>query len=335
MFDYKTRIQNAQALVSDGALLVSKDENLRYFTGVDSGRLLIWKNGAKFWLNPVYFDRAKDSYVKPEKPKEHCTRDFIISKKFRAIECDSLSLADYNSLDKKIKRFFTTTDICEQLRKIKDKEELKLLSKAGKIASDSLKVLEGSKIIGMTEYELAALIEYEIRRNGSEKPPFSMGMLCLSGPNTRFPHAPTTSRKVREGDLVVLDLGAVYEGYYSDMTRTLKIGNVSKEQEDLVSFLDNLRDDAIDLCEPGVKISNIHNYIEEEIKKKGFEFAHLSGHGVGLEIHEKPSVGPSEQDVFQDGMVFTIEPGIYGSKYGARSEDTIALVDGKKKILTK
>jgi len=275
--DYKARIKKAQALVSDGALLVSKDENLRYFTGVDSGRLIIWKDGAKLWMNPVYFDRAKESFVRPEKPKEHCTRDFIRSRKFRMVGCDSFSLEDYNSLDSKIKRFFTPSDICEQLRKIKDSKEIQLLTKAGKIASDSLKVLDESKLIGMTEYELAALIEYEIRRNGSEKPPFSMGMLCLSGPNTRFPHAPTSDRKIRKGDLVVLDLGAVYEGYYSDMTRTLKIGKVSKEQEDLVDFMDSLRDEAIERCDLGAKISHIHTFIEEKIKEKGFEFAHLSG----------------------------------------------------------
>ena len=140
--------------------------------------------------------------------------------------------------------------------------------------------------------------------------------------------------RFQEGDMLVLDLGAVYKGYHSDMTRTIRVGKVSEDKDKLVRLVQRLKVDAIDMIEVGGKISDIHKWIESEMEKKGFKFAHLSGHGVGLEIHEKPSLGPDGDEVFQNGMVFTVEPGIYTTKYGARSEDTIALVKGKKKILT-
>lgn len=133
---------------------------------------------------------------------------------------------------------------------------------------------------------------------------------------------------------MIIDLGAVVDGYHSDMTRTFKVGKVDKKKAELVTFVDRLKEDAIDKIKSDGKISEIHNFINKAIEKKGYKFAHLSGHGVGLEIHEKPSIGPDEKEVFKSGMVFTIEPGIYTTKYGARSEDTIALVGKKVRVLT-
>jgi Xaa-Pro dipeptidase len=333
--DYSARLRKAQALLDENqALLVNKDENMRYFTGVDSGRLLIWKNGAKFWLNPVYLGLAKRSPLAPTEPKKDCVSDFVVKKGFKKLGLDEISLEAYKSLKPPMKRITMPSNLCDELRKIKDKKELSLLAKAGKIASNAMRAAEESNIIGLSEFELAAALEFDIRAAGSEKPPFSMGMLCLAGPNTAYPHAPPSNRVIREGDLVILDLGAVYKGYNSDMTRTLMAGNVSEEKHSLVAFMDWLKERAIDRIETGVKISEIHNYINEEIEKKGHKFAHLSGHGIGLEIHESPSIGPDEKDVFQEGMAFTIEPGIYTTKYGARSEDSIAIVNGRERILT-
>ena len=333
--DYKRRIENARAALGKlDAILINKDENLRYFTGVDSGRLLIWKDGAKFWLNEVYLDRAKNSYLKPAVPKKEEISKFIFKTGFKRVGTDPVTLHDWHAMKPKLRKIIKPTDICENIRKIKEENEIKLLSRAGKIASNAMRVAMESKLIGMTEFEVSAMVEYEIRKNGSERAPFNQGILCLSGPNTRFPHAPTSARKLRGRDLLILDIGAVYQGYFSDMTRTLEIGKVSEDRHNLVGFMDLLKEEAIDRVELGGKISEIHEYIEKEIETKGYKFAHLAGHGVGLEIHEKPSIGPSEEDVFQDGMVFTIEPGIYHKHYGARSEDTIALTDNKKRILT-
>jgi len=333
--EYQKRLKIARKSLGNlNAILVTTDENVRYFTGVDSGRVLIWKDGANFWLNEVYFDRAKDSAVKPEIYEKDCIKKIIFSKKFKKVGIDSISLFGYKGIEPDLRKLLKPSDICDQLRKIKSKEEIKLLERAGEIASNAMALVDETKIIGQSEFELAGMLEYDIRKNESEKPPFGGGLLCLVGENTRFPHAPPSNRRVKYGDLVIIDLGAVYQGYHSDMTRTFKIGNVPNEQEKIANLMDWLKEEAIDRVEIGGKISDIHKYIDEEIKKAGYAFAHLSGHGVGLEIHEKPSLGPDEEDVFQNGMVFTIEPGIYTSSFGARSEDTIALISGKKKILT-
>jgi len=333
--DYRRRLRSAQSKLGElDALLVLKDENMRYFTGVESGRLLIWGDGAKFYLNPVYNSLALRSPVQPTEHKKDIVKEFVLSKRFKRVGVDDISLGSYKAMDPKLRKRIRASDICENLRKIKSKGELRLLSRASKIAAETMRAVEESQIIGMSEFALVGAIECEIRSRGSERPPFSNGMLCMSGPNSAYPHAPVTSRRIREGDLVIIDLGAVCEGYHSDMTRTLMAGAVPKEKFNLVGFVDWLKEEAIDRIEVGGKISTIHDYINKEIEKKGYKFAHVSGHGVGLEIHERPSVGPTEKDVFENGMVFTIEPGIYAKRYGTRSEDTIAIVNGKKKVLT-
>jgi Xaa-Pro aminopeptidase len=334
--EYRLRIKKARdGLAGDklDAMLVSKDENLRYFTGVDSGRLLICEAGAKFWLNEVYFDRAKHSPIKPIPYKKDMVKQFILKSGFKSVGIDPMSTHAFRSIDIELRKFLKPVDLVEDLRKIKSKAEIDCLRKSARIASDAMKRAQEWKLAGMDEFKLAAKVEYEIRKSGSEKTPFGGGILCLSGPNTRFPHAPPSNRKIMDGDMVILDIGAVYEGYYSDMTRTLEIGDVGKKKHEIKEFLDDLKMRAIDRVEVGMEVSELHTFIEKEIEKKGYKFAHLSGHGVGLEIHEKPSLSSEEKDVFQEGMVFTIEPGIYTNTFGARSEDTVVL--GKdKEILT-
>ena len=333
--EYRKRVKNAQGWLGElDALLVRDDHNLRYFTGVDSGRLLIWNGGAVFWLNEVYWGRAGDSYVEPSLYEDDCIKNLIYSQGFKKVGVDEVTLEQYNSYEPKLRKLIRTTDICENLRKIKSRAEINILSTAGRIAADGMATALDMDVVGMTELELAASIEYQIRKSGSEKPPFSEGMLCLSGPNTRYPHAPSGNRRIGEGDLLVLDLGAVYHGYHSDMTRTIEVGKVSDKQHEVASFIGELKKEAIDMVEVGGKISAVHKHISEKIEKFGYKFVHLSGHGVGLDIHERPSLGPDEKDVFQDSMVFAIEPGIYTGDFGARSEDTIALINGEKKVLT-
>lgn len=333
--DYGLRIDNAKSAMGElDALLVTGDENVRYFTGVDSGRVLITPAESYFWLNEVYFDRARNSYLDPIPIRKDMIKEKIFSLGCKIVGIDSINLEEYRAMDSKLRKLIKPSDVCSQLRKIKSKKEIELLEQAARIASDAISSIKPEEIIGKNEFEVTAGLEYLIRKNGSEQPPFGGGLLCLSGPNTKYPHAPPTDRKIAEGDLLIVDLGAVCCGYHSDMTRTFKIGAVSEEQSELVDMIDDLKGDAIDLVEIGGKIADVHNYINDRIEKAGYSFAHLSGHGVGLNIHERPSLGPSETDVFEEGMVFTIEPGVYKKEYGSRSEDTIALVNGKKKVLT-
>ena len=180
-----------------------------------------------------------------------------------------------------------------------------------------------------------AEIEYEIRMQGSDATPFSDGMLLSSGPASANIHARASGRKIASGSTVVVDLGGRYESYYSDMTRTLGIEKVGALERDLLEFVDDLRARAIDIVSTEMKAADLHAFVEGEIVKKGYKFFHGTGHGVGLEIHEFPSITGDSTDVLKEGMVFTIEPGIYvPGKLGVRFEDMVLLKKGKPEVLT-
>lgn len=334
--EYKIRLEKARkALERKGleAMIVTRESNIRYLTGCDCGRVFISLNDAVHWTVSVYSDLLENSPIPWAEVEKDEIRSFLLKSKYPKIAIDEVSFSSFQDLKKKIKKKLKVVEIIEDLRKIKSKAEIELLEKSARIASNAMKKTQSMNLIGMTELELAAEIEYEIRKNGSESTPFGGGILCLSGDNTKYIHAFPSNRKIQDGDLLVLDIGAVYDGYNSDMTRTLEIGEVEKEKKEISEFVKNLKEEAMDKIEIDGKISEIHEFIEDKIEKKGYKFYHLSGHGIGLEIHEKPSISPQEADVFQKGMAFTIEPGIYTKSFGARSEDSVVL-DNKKKIVT-
>ncbi len=334
--EYRERIRRGQNELEDGeAILIRKSENVRYFTGVDSGRLLIWGSGEKFWLKEVYFKRAKDSPIKPIAPEKDGVKKAVEAHNFKRLWVDGMTLAEYKSMESSLRKIIKPSDICEKMREIKSKEEIKAIAKAGKMAARAMEQVFSLDLVGMREYDIAAEVEGRIRELGSERPPFSEGMICASGPNTAYPHVLVSGRRIKYGDLLMLDLGAVYDGYYSDMTRTIAIGRVRGEKRKIMEIVESLKWEAIDRVEAGGSISEIHKYVEGEIERRGYKFFHLLGHGVGLEIHERPSIGPEGEEVFEEGMVFTIEPGIYTRRFGARDEDTIVLSKGKKRILTR
>jgi len=336
--EFKERVEKVRKALSKenlDAFLAGNDENVRYLSGVDTGRVLITSDEAIHWLAPVYSDMTAGVLEERERKKD-AIKDFLKEKKFKAVGTDDLPYSAYKELKPPLKKLLKPVELLEGLRKIKSKKELEALEKSADIAKKGMAVATGQDITGMTEQQLTADIEYEIRKSGSESAPFGKGLLCLSGPNARHPHAFETDRVIKDGDCVVVDLGAVFEGYFSDMTHTIRVGNVASEKADLCDFIDDLKERAISQIKLGKKISELHNFCEEEIKKKGYEFLHLAGHGVGLQIHEAPHVSPDEEDVVQGGMAFTIEPGIYTTKFGGfgcRSEDTI-IFEKKAKIIT-
>ncbi|MBN2518502.1 MAG: aminopeptidase P family protein [Candidatus Altiarchaeota archaeon] len=335
--EYAKRLGNVRAALEKKglkAMLVARDENIRYLTGSDSGRIFVSLSDSVHWTSPIYEDLLKNSPIPWRGIKEKKEiRNFLLKTSYKKIGVDEMYYSSLVDLRKKIKKSIQVLDVIEDLRKIKSKAEIELLEKSARIASGAMEKVGLLDVIGMTEFELAAEVEYEIRKNGSETAPFGKGIICLSGPNTKYIHGFPSNRKIEEGDLVMLDIGAVYDGYNSDMTRTLEVGRVGKEKKDIADFVKALKESAIDKIYIGGRISEIHGFIEKQIEKKGYKFLHLSGHGIGLEIHEKPSISPEEKDVFQKGMAFTIEPGIYTGAFGARSEDSIVL-DNRKKIIT-
>jgi len=188
---------------------------------------------------------------------------------------------------------------------------------------------------GMREIDIAAEIEYEIRRAGSETPPFGEGMLLASGQNSADIHAHSRQNLITRNSVVVVDLGAKYSGYYSDMTRTILTGELNSSDKNLLEFVRNLEHECIDRLYEGMPATELYEFAEKKIKGRGFKFYHSLGHGVGLDVHELPNIGPESEDVLKSGMVFTIEPGIYiPKKFGIRFEDMVLLKKNGIDILT-
>jgi len=189
---------------------------------------------------------------------------------------------------------------------------------------------------GAKEIDIAGEMEYKMKKLGAQGTSFET--IVASGPRSALPHGVAGTRELKNGDAVVLDFGAIYEGYCSDITRTVFIGKPSEELLNIYNIVLRAQLEAIKNAAAGMTGRELDNVARSIIYNAGYErcFGHGLGHGVGVEIHEKPSVSPRGDDILKSGMVFTIEPGIYVEGVGGvRIEDTVLMTDKGLKILTK
>lgn len=207
--------------------------------------------------------------------------------------------------------------LMREIRAVKFREEVELLRKAAQLAVKGMRTALEVIEPGRTEREVAAEAEYTMRKAGSDGTPFPT--IVASGRNSCVPHMRATDKVLRKGEHVVIDLGAIYQGYASDMTRTVVVG---KEESGLIKKVREVQEKVRKSTREGMKASELDGLARRELGKDSVYFVHGLGHGVGLEIHELPSLSPDSEDVLREGMVVTIEPGIYiPDKYGARWED--------------
>jgi Xaa-Pro aminopeptidase len=188
--------------------------------------------------------------------------------------------------------------------------------------------------IGRTELEIAAEIEYEMRKAGSEGTPFNT--IVASGKNSWIPHATATRKRLQRGELVIVDLGAIYKGYASDITRTFAL-EPTRKQLKLIEVVKRAQRMAFAKIKDDLKANEVDRIARRTITLAGYAkfYPHGTGHGVGLEVHEPPSLTPESKDILRRGMVLTIEPGIYvPSVGGARFEDMILVTKDGKEVLT-
>ena len=219
-----------------------------------------------------------------------------------------------------------TTDIVEISRSVKSKWEVENIEKALQIAEKSLLELEFSG----TEVELAAQLEYNMRINDSERASFET--IVASGVRSSLPHGSPSKNTVEYP--ILIDWGAVYNNYSSDTTRTII---ETEKQEEIFNIVLEAQQTAIKSIKPGVKSSDIDNIARDVITEYGYgdAFIHSTGHGVGLEIHEKPSLSKNDEDILEKDMVVTVEPGIYlEGEFGIRIEDMI-LIKNRATVLNK
>jgi Xaa-Pro aminopeptidase len=252
------------------------------------------------------------------------------------VEAMHVSLKRYEHVTKQLKaagapcELETTEGLVEQLRAVKDDWELQLMAEAGRRLSDAAKCIIPKALAGMKEREVAAVIEAELRRVGFDKPAFDT--IVAAGPNSAVPHYRAGDRVLAAGDLVVLDFGGMFHGYSVDLTRTITAGPPSVRQRRMLEDIAGAQDAAFAAIQHGAPATDIDRAAREAMTRAGLgdAFGHGTGHGLGLEVHERPRIAPFRAELpgepLQPGMVFTIEPGAYFPDWGgARIEDDAAL----------
>ena len=228
-------------------------------------------------------------------------------------------------------RFKPTTQVVENLRAVKESAEVVAISAAAELASEALEAVLATVRVGQKEIDIAALLERELRVRGSEWHPFPT--IVASGPRSALPHAHTTDRSVQSGEWLLLDFGAQVDGYCADITRTVLVGGRADErQRGIYELVREAQTQAIAGMRPGMTGREIDALARTVIDDGGFgdAFGHSLGHGLGLEVHEGPRLGSSNNEPVPADAVVTVEPGIYLPDWGGvRIEDDVQLtVDG-------
>lgn len=221
------------------------------------------------------------------------------------------------------------TDVLAQLRLRKDQDEVKKMRQAVKIAQDALEALIPQVKIGMTEREVASELVVQLLKHGSESE-FPFPPIVCAGPNSANPHASPSDRKIQAGDLLVVDWGAAYEGYISDLTRTFAVGEVDDEYKKIYELVKNANEAGRKAAKPGVPCADVDKAARDVIEKGSYGkyFTHRTGHGIGMESHEAPYMRGDNMQILEKGMAFTVEPGIYlTGRNGVRIEDNMVITD--------
>jgi Xaa-Pro aminopeptidase len=327
-----------QAAFKEGkfdGFLIFNSANLIYLTGFSgASALLIPKDGENtVYVYNVNYEQAKaeGKAFRVELVKRNENLMAKIAKQTSVLEIkrlavDVLNIESWRALSKFLggeKMLTVDRGFLRELRKVKDENEIELMRKANALTSEGMRVAREVVAAGVKEYEVAAEIEYAMRKQGSYGTAFET--IVASGPCSAYPHGGCSEREIRKGDLVVVDVGAAYKFYRSDMTRTFVVGKPSEKQKKLYQTVKTAQEKAFEAIKPNVKAKDVDAVARKIIEDAGYGecFVHSLGHGVGLEVHEPPTLSPESKEVLAVGNVVTVEPGIYLVGYGGvRIEDT-------------
>lgn len=328
---------------------ITSDVNRRYFTGMKSsdGTVLAFRDKAYLLIDFRYIEKARATVTAAEvveqKKLYQQIGELIRTHGIHsmAVETQTMSVSQFNILRKQFRDIeVVDTDVLSNainsIRSVKDAQELEYIRRAQEIAENAFDQILKFIKVGVTEREIALELDRLMLEGGAEA--LSFETIALSGENTSMPHGVPSDRKVRSGDFVLMDFGAVFNGYHSDMTRTVCVGQPTGEMEDVYNIVLNAQIAALNAAHAGMTGQALDRISRSIIEDAGYgdNFGHSLGHGVGMEIHEKPNASPNYNQSLQKGAVVTVEPGIYiPGKFGVRIEDFVILTENGCINLTK
>ncbi|MDD6208462.1 MAG: aminopeptidase P family protein [Clostridiales bacterium] len=329
------------------AVLVSCPYNLRYVSGFSGGEgyLYISRKQAVLLTDFRYTIQAEEEaagFVVKEISKSYPEEIYALTNQDgiekMGFEGGHLIYQDYAKIEQALPnvRLFDLGDLITGLRRIKEDWEIDRIARAEAIGDKAFEDILGFLKPGMTELQVAARLEYTMKQLGAEK--LSFDTIVASGIHSSMPHASPTEKVLEMGDFVTMDFGCVYQGYCSDMTRTVVIGKAGEEQKKLYNTVLQAQQAALDFIHAGYTGKEIDQVARNVIYSAGYEgmFGHGLGHSVGLFIHENPRFSPSENSVIEKNQVITVEPGIYKKGFGGvRIEDLVVVKENGCVNLTK
>lgn len=341
-------MKNLKAYLREHNALIITEVNRHHLTGFRSslGYLFIIRGQKILYVDSRYIEAAKAKaypgvevrlLVRLSDAIKEIVNEFSI--KNIEYECD-ITLRQDKSLkelfgDVKAESSLMLSDLICSARSIKTHDEIECILKAQRCAEGAFDNILNFIRVGVTEREIKLRLEYEMQRLGAEG--MSFDTIAVSGQNTSMPHGVPSERAVEQGDFITMDFGGVYEGYCSDMTRTVAVGFVSEEMEKVYNTVLKAQLSAIDTIGCGIEAKTVDAAARNIIEKAGYGkcFMHSTGHGVGLEVHEAPNLSPNSSEILKLGNVITIEPGIYiEGKFGVRIEDMLYITENGVRNLT-
>ncbi len=340
-----------EKLIEEQVLFLSSEADVTYYTGFtgDSSWLLLDQKEAVFITDGRYTEQIRlekqipltVEVINSQRKTADILKEFFEKNKKTEILLDKsrISLSFFEILQKSVgndETIFSQDDITRCLRMKKDSLEIEIILQNLQITEWGYQTILPAIKEGMSEKEVAALLEFNLKKQGAEKPAFDT--IIASGPRSAMPHGTASDKIIRENDLILFDFGVFADGYASDFTRCFSFGKIMDPKiNEIHKIVFEAVQAAEDKIRPGVTAAEVHKAAWTTIDKKGYSnyFTHSTGHGVGLEIHEYPRIADGVDTVLEEGMVFTIEPGIYLPELGGiRLEDMVLVNKKGHQVLT-
>ena len=327
-------LRNTMASLDLQGLIISNPTNIKYLTNIEAeGILLLTRKDNIYITDGRYVEQVHSIltlfdeiivYNISDLSQDDYENFFMFCENV-GFEENYVTYAKYKELIRKYKinNLVETEHIIEKQRMIKDEEEMSNLKKACEITDNCFNYLLTYIRPGMTEKQIADEIdEYYKRRTDG----LAFETIVASGENSSKPHAVPTNRKIEENDIITIDMGCKVNGYCSDMTRTIFVGNIPEEMKKVYDLVLKNQVQTIEQMKDGVSTRLLTKMVENDFKLNGYDLIHSLGHGVGLDIHEAPYVSYRSDAQLKENMVVTDEPGIYiPGKFGVRIEDTVQI----------